>query len=75
MIALLYQGNQVAIKKIKNHLTCNFQKPSIVAEFNMVTMEFLNFCYMNSDQNDETKAVKQLKDKSGALHLNWCGLA
>lgn len=52
MIALVYQGNQVAIKKIKNHLNCNFQKPSIIAEFNMVMMEFLNFCYMDSDSVD-----------------------
>lgn len=44
MIALLYQGNQVAIKKIKNHLKCNFQKPSIVTEFNLVTKTFLYFC-------------------------------
>ncbi|XP_075896627.1 guanylate cyclase 2G [Nelusetta ayraudi] len=32
----IYKGNQVAIKKIKNHLNFNFQKPSIVAEFNMM---------------------------------------
>lgn len=49
MIVLLYQGNQVAIKKIKNHLNCNFQKPSIVAEFNMVTKKFPNLCYMDLD--------------------------
>lgn len=39
------QGNQVAIKKIKNHVSCNFQKPSIVAEFNVVKFTFLNFCF------------------------------
>ncbi|XP_039645021.1 guanylate cyclase 2G [Perca fluviatilis] len=32
----LYQGNQVAIKYIKNHVNCNFQKPSIIAEFNSI---------------------------------------
>lgn len=47
-VALLYQGNQVAIKKIKNHLNYNFQKPSIVAEFNMVMMECPNFCDTDS---------------------------
>lgn len=32
------KGNQVAIKKIKNHVSCeNLQKPSVIAEFNMVT--------------------------------------
>ncbi|XP_039992208.1 guanylate cyclase 2G [Xiphias gladius] len=29
----LYQGNQVAIKYIKNYVSCNFQKPSIITEF------------------------------------------
>ncbi|XP_072230081.1 guanylate cyclase 2G [Leuresthes tenuis] len=29
----LYQGNQVAIKYLKDHESCNFQKPSILAEF------------------------------------------
>lgn len=52
MIVLLYQGNQVAIKKIKNHLNCNFQKPSIVAEFNMVTMDFIHLCDTDSDPVD-----------------------
>ncbi|KAK5851163.1 hypothetical protein PBY51_001979 [Eleginops maclovinus] len=32
----LYQGNQVAIKYIKNHISSHFQKPSIIAEFNMM---------------------------------------
>ncbi|XP_061564090.1 guanylate cyclase 2G [Cololabis saira] len=32
----LYQGNQVAIKYIKNHISCNLQKPSIIAEFNVM---------------------------------------
>ncbi|KAM6896954.1 guanylate cyclase 2G [Xenentodon cancila] len=32
----LYQGNQVAIKYMKNHISCNFQKPSIIAEFNVM---------------------------------------
>ncbi|KAK2820667.1 hypothetical protein Q5P01_023626 [Channa striata] len=32
----LYQGNQVAIKYIKNHIGCNFQKPSIIAEFSLM---------------------------------------
>ncbi|XP_075314341.1 guanylate cyclase 2G [Odontesthes bonariensis] len=29
----LYQGNQIAIKYLKDHESCNFQKPSIIAEF------------------------------------------
>ncbi|GAA6214570.1 guanylate cyclase 2G-like [Lates japonicus] len=32
----LYQGNQVAIKYIKNHVSCNFQKPSVISELNMM---------------------------------------
>ncbi|XP_029977660.1 guanylate cyclase 2G [Sphaeramia orbicularis] len=32
----LYQGNQVAIKYIKNHSGTNLQKPSIVAEFSLM---------------------------------------
>ncbi|XP_056222640.1 guanylate cyclase 2G [Seriola aureovittata] len=32
----LYQGNQVAIKYIKNHVSCNFQKPSIIMEFSVM---------------------------------------
>ncbi|XP_008289731.1 guanylate cyclase 2G [Stegastes partitus] len=32
----LYQGNQVAVKYIKNPICCNFQKPSIVTEFNVM---------------------------------------
>ncbi|XP_040885398.1 guanylate cyclase 2G [Toxotes jaculatrix] len=32
----LYQGNQVAIKYIKNHVSCNFQKPSVITEFNVM---------------------------------------
>ncbi|XP_022070449.2 guanylate cyclase 2G [Acanthochromis polyacanthus] len=32
----LYQGNQVAIKYIKNLKCCNFQKPSIIAEFSVI---------------------------------------
>ncbi|XP_047465708.1 guanylate cyclase 2G [Mugil cephalus] len=32
----LYQGNQVAIKYMKDHVTRNFQKPSIIAEFNLL---------------------------------------
>ncbi|XP_032357621.1 guanylate cyclase 2G [Etheostoma spectabile] len=32
----LYQGNQVAIKYIKNHAHCIVQKPSIIAEFNLI---------------------------------------
>ncbi|XP_074475205.1 guanylate cyclase 2G [Sebastes fasciatus] len=32
----LYQGNQVAIKYLKNHVSCNFQKPSIIEEFNVM---------------------------------------
>ncbi|XP_054605326.2 guanylate cyclase 2G [Nothobranchius furzeri] len=32
----LYQGNHVAIKYVKNPASCNFQKPSIIAEFNMM---------------------------------------
>ncbi|XP_026207679.1 guanylate cyclase 2G [Anabas testudineus] len=32
----LYQGNQVAIKYLKNHIGCNFQKPSIVTEFSVM---------------------------------------
>ncbi|XP_028332666.1 guanylate cyclase 2G [Gouania willdenowi] len=32
----LYQGNQVAIKYINNNFICNIQKPSIVAEFNVM---------------------------------------
>ncbi|MED6257843.1 hypothetical protein ATANTOWER_032383 [Ataeniobius toweri] len=32
----LYQGNQVAIKYIKNYINCNFQKPSVIAEFNLM---------------------------------------
>uniref|UniRef100_A0A3Q1AK29 Guanylate cyclase n=2 Tax=Amphiprion ocellaris TaxID=80972 RepID=A0A3Q1AK29_AMPOC len=32
----LYQGNQVAIKYIKNLMCCNFQKPSIIAEFSVM---------------------------------------
>nr|XP_020472207.1 guanylate cyclase 2G-like [Monopterus albus] len=32
----LYQGNQVAIKYIKNPICCNFQKPSIITEFNVM---------------------------------------
>lgn len=35
------QGNQVAIKYIKDHVICNIQKPSIIAEMNVVT--FLMF--------------------------------
>ena len=30
------QGNQVAIKYIKDHVICNIQKPSIIAEMNVV---------------------------------------
>ncbi|XP_053197501.1 guanylate cyclase 2G [Scomber japonicus] len=30
----LYQGNQVAVKYIKNHIGNNVQRPSIIAEFN-----------------------------------------
>ncbi|KAF3704163.1 Guanylate cyclase 2G [Channa argus] len=32
----LYQGNQVAIKYIKNPIGCNFQKPSIITEFSLM---------------------------------------
>ncbi|XP_026171889.1 guanylate cyclase 2G [Mastacembelus armatus] len=32
----LYQGNHVAIKYVKNHVNCNFQKPSIIAEFSVM---------------------------------------
>ncbi|XP_059180394.1 guanylate cyclase 2G [Centropristis striata] len=32
----LYQGNQVAIKYLKNHIVGNYQKPSIVEEFNVM---------------------------------------
>ncbi|XP_069016534.1 guanylate cyclase 2G [Embiotoca jacksoni] len=32
----LHQGNQVAIKYIKNPITCNFRKPSIITEFNLI---------------------------------------
>ncbi|XP_054898851.1 guanylate cyclase 2G isoform X4 [Poeciliopsis prolifica] len=32
----LYQGNQVAIKYMKNPINCNFQKPSVIAEFNLM---------------------------------------
>ncbi|XP_038592504.1 guanylate cyclase 2G [Micropterus salmoides] len=32
----LYQGNQVAIKYIKNHISRNFHKPSMIAEFNVM---------------------------------------
>ncbi|XP_029954658.1 guanylate cyclase 2G [Salarias fasciatus] len=32
----LFQGNQVAIKYLKNYLICNIQKPSIVREFNVM---------------------------------------
>ncbi|XP_041830331.1 guanylate cyclase 2G [Melanotaenia boesemani] len=32
----LYQGNQVAIKYLRNHESCNLQKPSIIAEFNVM---------------------------------------
>uniref|UniRef100_A0A3B4X5A2 Guanylate cyclase n=1 Tax=Seriola lalandi dorsalis TaxID=1841481 RepID=A0A3B4X5A2_SERLL len=36
------QGNQVAIKYIKNHVSCNFQKPSIIMEFSMKEMKHEN---------------------------------
>uniref|UniRef100_A0A3Q2PC32 Guanylate cyclase n=1 Tax=Fundulus heteroclitus TaxID=8078 RepID=A0A3Q2PC32_FUNHE len=29
-------GNQVAVKYIKNPINCNFQKPSVIAEFNLM---------------------------------------
>ncbi|KAM9336963.1 guanylate cyclase 2G [Symphorus nematophorus] len=32
----LYQGNQVAIKYIKHNVNSNFQKPSIITEFNVM---------------------------------------
>uniref|UniRef100_A0A3P8VUU6 Guanylate cyclase n=1 Tax=Cynoglossus semilaevis TaxID=244447 RepID=A0A3P8VUU6_CYNSE len=32
----LYQGNQVAVKYIKNHVGCNLQKTSIIKEFNLM---------------------------------------
>ncbi|TKS89500.1 Guanylate cyclase 2G [Collichthys lucidus] len=32
----LYQGNQVAIKYMKNQVGTNFQRPSIIAEFNVM---------------------------------------
>uniref|UniRef100_A0A3B4UBZ9 Guanylate cyclase n=1 Tax=Seriola dumerili TaxID=41447 RepID=A0A3B4UBZ9_SERDU len=32
----LANGNQVAIKYIKNHVSCNFQKPSIIMEFSVM---------------------------------------
>ncbi|XP_073345285.1 guanylate cyclase 2G [Pagrus major] len=32
----LYQGNQVAVKYIKDHISCNFQKPSIIAEMSVM---------------------------------------
>ncbi|XP_030610230.1 guanylate cyclase 2G [Archocentrus centrarchus] len=32
----LYQGNQVAIKYIENPVSCNFQKPSVIAEFSVM---------------------------------------
>ncbi|XP_029384215.1 guanylate cyclase 2G [Echeneis naucrates] len=32
----LFQGNHVAIKYLKNHASCNFQKPSIITEFNLM---------------------------------------
>nr|XP_061787653.1 guanylate cyclase 2G-like [Nerophis lumbriciformis] len=32
----LYQGNQVAIKYLKNHVCDNLQRPSVLAEFNMM---------------------------------------
>lgn len=32
------QGNQVAIKYIKNPASCNYQKASIIAEFNVVKL-------------------------------------
>lgn len=53
------QGNQVAIKKIKNHISCNFQKPSIVAEFNVVKFKFLDFFFilLYSDNKQKVKHV------------------
>uniref|UniRef100_A0A3B4ZCQ6 Guanylate cyclase n=1 Tax=Stegastes partitus TaxID=144197 RepID=A0A3B4ZCQ6_9TELE len=35
-------GNQVAVKYIKNPICCNFQKPSIVTEFNVKEMKHEN---------------------------------
>ncbi|XP_069373770.1 guanylate cyclase 2G isoform X2 [Paralichthys olivaceus] len=32
----LYQGNQVAIKYIKNPVSCNFQGPSVIREFSVM---------------------------------------
>ncbi|XP_030630980.1 guanylate cyclase 2G [Chanos chanos] len=32
----LYQGNQVAIKYLKNQVSCDIKKPSILAEFNVM---------------------------------------
>ncbi|KAM9716169.1 guanylate cyclase 2G [Menidia menidia] len=32
----LYQGNQVAIKNLKDHENFNFHKPSVIAEFNVM---------------------------------------
>ncbi|KAG8008766.1 Guanylate cyclase 2G [Nibea albiflora] len=32
----LYQGNQVAVKYMKNQVGTNFQRPSIIAEFNVM---------------------------------------
>lgn len=38
LFVLSIQGNQVAIKYIKNPTSCNYQKPSIIAEFNVVKL-------------------------------------
>ncbi|XP_070783496.1 guanylate cyclase 2G [Enoplosus armatus] len=52
----LYQGNQVAIKYIKNHVSSNFQKPSIITEFNVMKemkhenlVQFFGVCIEPSD--------------------------
>lgn len=44
-IFISIQGNQVAIKYIKSPVSHNFQKPSIIAEFNLV--KFLMFSAPN----------------------------
>uniref|UniRef100_A0A665VE64 Guanylate cyclase n=1 Tax=Echeneis naucrates TaxID=173247 RepID=A0A665VE64_ECHNA len=36
MCLISIQGNHVAIKYLKNHASCNFQKPSIITEFNLM---------------------------------------
>nr|XP_043870167.1 guanylate cyclase 2G isoform X1 [Solea senegalensis] len=78
----LYQGNQVAVKYMKNHGGCNFQKPSIIKEFSVMKemkhenlVQFFGACVEPPNVCLVTQYCKKgsLKDvfKASDIELDW----